>query len=420
MTYPSAEEFLDTDPEPENLQALLKALRNFDETDEVDVEIILSCDEDEETCSLEDTTTVNDVVSEQVALLKDLVPDESKVTQKDIDQFMKAVISGDESFLMIHSNLAEDYDFEEEYLPLYTAETSFWTYEIECEPQTNDNEITFTLHMHIKDKKAAKDFIMTPKNLAPFVSPYYLSLISPDPNSDPDDIPGVRDLAPGLRSALEKAPTVDIDVTGTLTYRDSSHSLFYIYIDLGDVLPYEELLDFTNEYTEEQILEAYREGYILLHEDGKITDEQYHEFERALGEMDYDLESITTLLTDNGFTESEGCVDYLDTKLFTHKNGTEIEIACDEEYLEPFFAVYSLWQEVYDDLTYNQENYTGELTGDCLDFQFEGKADMDGTMTEIYMHVFVVQSDIYIVRIVEPNDEKLELVKTILEEAGID
>ena len=418
LTYPSAEEFADKYPEPENLQTLLKDLRSFDETDEIDVEIILSCDEEEETCQLIDTTTVNDVVSEQVEIIKDLIPDNSQLAKKDIERFMNALIPFNIDYIEEHSSALDSFYCADEFMPLYTAQTSLWIYEIECGPIENEDEVSFTLHMHIKDREAVKEYFTTPENLAPVCYSFFSALVDPVPYTDPDDHLDVQSLVPGFKSYLEKAPTVDIDLQGILQYDEKDHSDFYIIINMEDVLPYDNPFEFTGDLTEEQVQEVYRAGYKTMYEDGKLTDEQYQEFQRALGETDFDRENTISILEEHGFTTSDK--EYFDDmNSYVHDNRTTIMLSEDDMRLDAFTEMYLIWASIYDDLDNDREQFDGKLSGDCLDLIFEGEMKIDAEKEPAYFRLFVVDSRIFMILMPDPTDEKMELVNKILEEAGI-
>ena len=418
LTYPSAEGFAEEYPEPDNLQTILTDLRSFDETDEIDVEIILSCDEEEETCQLEDTTTVNDVVSEQVEIIKDLIPDNSQLAKKDIERFMDALISINTDYIVEHSSALDSFYFDDEFMPLYTAQTSLWSYEIECGPIENEDEVSFTLHMHIKDREAVKEFFTTPETLAPVCHSFFSALVDPVPYTDPDDHLDVLSLVPGFKSYLEKAPTVDIDLQGILQYDEKDHSDFYIIINMEDVLPYDNPFEFTSDLTEEQVQEVYRAGYKTMYEDGKLTDEQYQEFQRALGETDFDRDSILSILEKHGFTTSDKEF-FDDMNSYVHDNRTTIMLSEDDMRLDAFAEMYLIWASIYDDLDNDREQFDGELSGDCLDLIFEGDMKIDTKKEPAYFRLFVVDSRIFMILIPEPTDEKMELVNEILKEAGL-
>lgn len=418
LTYPSAEKYIDAFPEQKELPTLLEDLRSFEETDEIDVEIILSCDEEEETCYLIDATTVNDVVTEQVSVLKDLVPDSTQLVKKDIDRFMQAIISWDLEYVRSHTDALMDYYGILEFTPFYTAETSLWTYEIECDPQEKVDEIPFTLHMHIRDHEAVKEFFTTPENLAPAVIVFYSELINPDPYVGLDDTPAIQDLTPGLQSYLEKAPSLDIDIHGKIQYTGKDQSSHFIAIDLSQIMPYENPVEFVNELTGEQIMKAYRAGYEKMYEDGRLTDEQYHEFQRALAMTDYDPQNTVSVLEKHGFTSSDS--EYFDdTDTYVDEYGTTILVGKKGADIDAFSEMYIVWAMITDELNGDRDEFDGELRGDCLDMTFEGKMKIDTEVTQAYFRVFVLDEHLFIILMPDPTDKKMEVVNTILEEAGI-
>ena len=187
---------------------------------------------------------------------------------------------------------------------------------------------------------------------------------------------------------------------------------------MEDVLPYDNPFEFTSDLTEEQVQEVYRAGYKTMYEDGKLTDEQYQEFQRALGETDFDRENTISILEEHGFTTSDK--EYFDDmNSYVHDNRTTIMLSEDDMRLDAFTEMYLIWASIYDDLDNDREQFDGKLSGDCLDLIFEGEMKIDAEKEPAYCRLFVVDSRIFMILMPDPTDEKMELVNKILEEAGI-
>ena len=400
--------------------AAAEALADVKKTVKTEVTIPLDIDEDKEKATISSTEELFEAIKEQYDIIEEAVPTGNALFSDKLGLFMEHFISMDTDYLFHYSNISGLENYQQEYHKLYTAITSFITYETEEVEIVDEYTANLVLHVHCKDMKKAEDAFFTDmEKLAPMIKRFLTAMIHYDFDSINNDQLDLDAIIPGFKAELEAADDINVDIDCTVWLDPNDPENFTIGANFERIMPIFDPWEYWRDLTDEDALDLYRYAYEQLHDDGVITDKEYHACYLAMEDIGFDPSSIGPVLEKYGFVKNTGTgIIYANPDI----PGFSIVITDKGGPMEPVTQNMNLLRDITEEVM--EGSVVGKPEGGCFDFEIRGLVSdpsVDGTgQRDAYMRSFAVYQYQFQIRIYNCTDELVEMSHQILSELGLE